>query len=206
MHLQRDDAPPLVLASASATRRRLLEAAGLRFAQTPSRIDEGVVREAMLGEGALDAEDLARVLAQAKAEDISGAEPGALVIGCDQTLARDGEVLNKPSDMEAARRQLLALRGKPHTLYSAAVLVRDGEVLWEHTARADLVMRDYSPAFVGRYLAAAGDAALSSVGAYQLEGLGAQLFAHVEGDFFTVLGLPLLPLLEALRNEGVLDT
>jgi septum formation protein len=128
------------------------------------------------------------------------------VIGADQVLDCDGVLFDKPADPGAARTQLLALRGRTHRLVSAVVLVRDGQRLWHHVGRADLKMRDFSTRFLDRYLESAGQAALSSVGAYQLEGIGAQLFAAIEGDYFTILGLPLLPLLDNLREHGVLPS
>ena len=149
--------------------------------------------------------DIAQVLADAKAMEVSERHPGHWVIGADQVLAFKGERLTKPEDMEAARRQLLSLRADTHTLHAGISLCRDGEILWRHQATARMTMRDYTPQFVGRYLAKVGEIALQSVGAYQLEGPGVQLFAAVDGDYFTILGLPLLPLLDQLRQHGVID-
>lgn len=190
---------PLVLASKSEARRRMLEAAGLEFDVVRASIDERAA-EAPLLEADLPVDDIAAVLAEAKALDVSARRPGALVLGCDQILDLDGERLTKPADMDAARRQLLALSGREHALHSAAALARDKETVWRHTATARLQMRKLSPAFVGRYLAAVGERALDSVGAYEIEGPGVQLFEAVEGDLFTVQGLPLLPLLSELRQ------
>ena len=127
------------------------------------------------------------------------------MLGCDQTLSLGDEMFHKPADMEGARRHLLALSGKTHQLNSAVVLVRNGETLWRHVGIARLTMRKLEPAFIGRHLARVGDKALSSVGAYQIEGEGIQLFEKIEGDYFTIVGLPLLPLLAALRELGAID-
>ncbi|MEO0497846.1 MAG: Maf-like protein [Pseudomonadota bacterium] len=197
-------APPLVLASASPFRASLLKNAGLQFEAIAADIDERAV-EASLGDAGLDGGDLAELLALAKAQNISAEQPGALVIGGDQTLTLDGQQLHKPANMDAARRQLLQLSGRTHRLHAAVCLVKDGELLWQHTGAADLAMRDLDPAFIGRHLSAVGDAALSSVGSYQLEGQGIQLFERIDGDYFTILGLPLLPLLTALRAHGAID-
>ncbi|RUY14205.1 Maf family protein, partial [Mesorhizobium sp. M7A.F.Ca.CA.004.12.1.1] len=145
------------------------------------------------------------VLAEAKATEVSERRPGALVLGCDQTLSLVDEVFHKPADMEGARRHLLALSGRTHQLNSAAVLVRDGKVLWRHVGIASMTMRKLDPAFVGRHLARVGAKALGSVGAYQIEGEGIQLFEKIEGDHFTIVGLPLLPLLAELRDLGAID-
>jgi Nucleotide-binding protein implicated in inhibition of septum formation len=195
---------PIVLASSSPFRRMLLENAGIRFEAESARIDERAVEESVAGSG-LSPEDLALILAEAKALDVAERHPGAIVIGSDQTLSLGEEVLHKVADMEGARRRLLALSGRTHHLNSAVVIARDGETLWRHVSIAAMTMRPLDPAFVGRHLAAAGDTVLQSVGAYQLEGLGVQLFEKVEGDYFTVLGLPLLPLLAELRTLGAID-
>ncbi|HRP79946.1 MAG TPA: Maf family protein, partial [Aquamicrobium sp.] len=144
-------------------------------------------------------------LAEAKALDVSGRMPGRLVLGADQTLSLGDEVLHKPADMEEARRRLLRLSGRTHELNSAVVLIRDGAVIWRHVGVARLTMRDLDPAFIGRHLSRVGEKALSSVGAYQIEGEGIQLFEAVEGDHFTIVGLPLLPLLAKLRELGAVD-
>lgn len=193
---------PLVLASASAIRATLLRNAGLEFSICPAAIDERAVRQA-LAAAEPQPSDVAEVLARAKAEAISAQEPGAVVIGADQVLAFEGEILSKPSDMAEARATLLRLQGRTHSLHSGVCLARAGDTVWSHTSTAVLTMRPLTPQFVGRYLAAAGEAALTSVGAYQLEAVGVHLFSKVEGDYFAILGLPLLPLLDALRRLGV---
>jgi septum formation protein len=193
----------VVLASASATRRAMLEAAGVVVATSPAAIDEAEVKASMREEGASPA-DVAEALAGMKARRVSLRHPGALVIGADQMLECDGVWYDKPADRDAARDQLLALRGRTHTLTSTAMAMRNGDRLWHATDTARLTMRSFSHLFLETYLDAVGGAALSSVGAYQLEGWGAQLFARVEGDHFTILGLPLLPLLAFLRSERLL--
>lgn len=182
----------------------MLADAGLDFIQDRPQIDERAVEKAVEGAG-LTPEDLASILAEAKALDVSQRHPGKIVIGTDQTLSLGDEVLHKPKDMEEARRRLLALSGKTHQLNSAIVLVRDGEVLWRHVGIARLTMRQLDPGFIGRHLSRVGDKALSSVGAYQIEGEGIQLFESIEGDHFTIVGLPLLPLLDQLRHLGAID-
>ncbi len=194
----------LVLASGSKIRAELMRNAGLIIDVDPANVDERAV-EAPLLEAGFPPEDLASVLAEAKANDVSTRRTGELVIGADQILAFEGERRTKPEDMEAARRQLLAFSGKTHELLSAVVISKDGEAIWRHVSTARLTMRTFSPAFVGHYLAEAGDDVLSSVGAYQLEGLGLQLFEKIDGDYFTILGLPMLPLLAQLRELGVIE-
>lgn len=194
----------IVLGSGSPFRRKLLEDAGVAFEVLKPDIDERAVEQAVAGSG-ITPEDLAAILAEAKAVDVSLRKPGALVIGSDQTLSLDDEVLHKPADMEEARRRLLLLSGKTHQLNSAIVLVRDGEVLWRHVGIARLTMRVLAPGFIGRHLSRVGDIALSSVGAYQIEGEGIQLFEKIDGDHFTIVGLPMLPLLDKLRDLGAID-
>jgi septum formation protein len=196
-------APAVVLASGSATRARLLQAAGIAFATDVPAIDEAEVKHSLKAAGATSAA-IAETLAELKAQRVSRRHPGALVLGADQVLDCAGEVYDKPADLAAARQQLLALRGRKHELISAAVVLRDGARIWHHTGRAGLIMRDFSDDFLDHYLADAGAAVLSSVGAYQLEGPGAQLFQRIEGDYFTILGLPLLPLLDFLREHRVI--
>ena len=201
-------APPLVLASASPSRAALLSAAGPQFETQPADTDARAVREALAGtpeDGAtLPPADVAEVLARAKAERVSAARPDALVIGADQILCLGDRIFEKPADMEAARETLLALRGRTHELHSALALARGGAVFWTHTASARMTMRDFSLAFLGTYLAAAGQSVLTSVGAYRVEETGIHLFARIDGDHSTILGLPLLPLLGALRREEAL--
>jgi len=194
----------VVLASGSPFRRTMLEDAGIGVEAVPAKIDERAVEAAVEGSG-VTPQELAAILAEAKALDVSGRMPGRLVIGADQTLSLGDEVLHKPADMEAARRRLLLLSGRTHELNSAVVLARDGAVLWRYVGVARLTMRALDPGFVGRHLSRVGDKALSSVGAYQIEGEGIQLFETVEGDHFTIVGLPLLPLLNELRTLGAID-
>ncbi len=195
--------PRLVLASASPTRAALLRHAGVACIAEAAGIDEEEIKRALKSEGAASAE-AALTLAELKARKLSLRHVGAFVIGADQMLECAGTWYDKPADLGAARDQLKALGGKEHELLSAVVAVRDGSRLWHHVERARLRMRPLSDAFIESYLAAVGEAACRSVGAYQLEGLGAQLFERVEGDYFAVLGLPLLPLLAFLREHGML--
>jgi len=193
---------PLILGSMSPSRNALLKAAGLEFETDPAGIDEDAITKlVMRGKGAA-AGDVAEILARAKAESVSNRHPGALVIGSDQVLALGGELFQKPDSEDEARKTLLALQGKTHQLHCAVALARDGDVHWAHVETAQLTMRALSPEDIGRYLADAGVAVLSSVGAYQLEGLGVHLFEKISGDYFTILGLPLLALLSQLRTES----
>jgi septum formation protein len=194
------EAPDLVLASRSAARIGMLTAAGLRFRVHPAGLDE---RALTLQSGSAEPAAIAAALALAKARHAGAAEPGALIIGADQVLELDGGMLAKPADRGEAQAQLGLLSGRAHLLHSAAACVEQGGCVWRHTATARLVMRPLSDASIGRYLDAAGAAALASVGAYQLEGLGVNLFEEIEGDYFTILGLPLLPLLAFLRQRGL---
>jgi septum formation protein len=193
----------IILASGSTTRRAMLAAAGVDFQVQSVPVDEESVKDAMR----LETDDPARAaeaLAEMKALRASLKNPGHIVVGADQRLDCDGVWFDKPTGMDAAKRQLSILRGKTHRLTSSVVAMRDGQRLWHHTDQAQLTMRRFSDVFLDDYLNQAGEAVLSSVGAYQLEGLGAQLFMMVEGDHFTILGLPLLPLLDFLRENGVL--
>jgi septum formation protein len=194
---------PLILASGSSTRARILADAGLPTVVDPAAVDEEEIRAAFHAEGR-DASACATALAESKAIRVSARHTGALVVGADQILECAGRWFEKPADIEAARAQLMALRGKRHTLVSAAAVVRNGSVLWHTIDHAELTMRGFSDGFLDAYIATAGADLLGSVGAYRLEGLGAQLFERVEGDFFTILGLPLLPLLDFLRGNGAL--
>lgn len=195
---------PLILASRSPFRAQLLQNAGIAFEAHAADLDERLVEAPLAGSGA-SPEDVALLLAEAKASDVSARFPGSLVIGCDQTLSLDDEIFHKPADMEAARRHLLRLSGRTHALNSAVVLARDGETLWRRVEIASMTMRPLDPGFVGRYLARIGEVALQSVGAYQFEGEGVQLFEAIEGDCFTIIGLPLLPLFAKLRELGAID-
>jgi septum formation protein len=197
--------PPLILASSSRIRARLLEAAGLAFIVETPGLDESGIRQAIGDEGKIPPEDVAEILARAKAEAVSELAPAAFVIGADQVLSLGDAILTKPESMAAARSQLLDLSGKTHQLHSAVALAGQGETIWAGTTTATLHMRALTPAFIGRYLAASGEEVLSSVGAYQVEAIGIQLFDRIDGDYFSVLGLPLLPLLDALRREGAID-
>ena len=189
----------IVLASASPTRLGLLEKAGLSVTVRPASIDEHEIRQAMRAEGAT-AGDCALLLAQTKASRIDAGED--LVIGADQILDLDGRWFDKPADIEAAKDHIRALRGRSHVLETAVVCFRGGRQIWSHVEAPRLTMRDVSESFLADYAAREGDALLGSVGAYRIEGLGAQLFERVEGDLFSVLGLPVLPLLGFLRQHG----
>lgn len=194
----------LILASTSAVRSRLLRDAGLAFEVVPPMVDEADVKASLLVER-LGANAIADSLAEAKAVAVSAARPQALVIGCDQVLAFEGRVIEKSADLGEARKLLAELRGKAHALLTACVLAKGGEPVWRRLDRCTLSMRPFSDAFLEDYLQAEGDTLLTSVGCYQLEGRGAQLFERVEGDYFSVLGLPLIPLLVALREHGILE-
>ena len=202
MPLQRDT-PRLVLASASASRRAVLTAAGLRFDVRPADVDEAALKHAARSEKA-DAATAALRLADAKAAWVAAAMPDALVVGADQILVCNGAWFDKPADLAAARTQLQMLRGRTHILATAVVCRRGGRSLWQYVAEPRLVMRRFSDGFLDAYLAMEGGHVLGSVGAYRLEGPGAHLFSDVNGEHTAILGLPLLPLLEFLRRSGVL--
>ncbi|HEV7838802.1 MAG TPA: Maf family protein [Gemmatimonadaceae bacterium] len=193
---------PLVLASKSEVRRKIIEAAGIPAEVHPAEIDERAIEA---GAGDAPSRDVARMLALVKARTVADALPGRLVLGADQTLAFGSETLSKPADLAAASEQLLRMRGLTHELHSAISVARDKTVLFEHVSTARLAMRRFSEDFVDRYLETVGFAALTSVGAYQIEGIGIHLFERIEGDHFTIMGLPLLPLLNFLRNEGFVE-
>ena len=194
--------PPLILASASPSRRQMLLNAGLDFEIVPSGVDEDEVKLSLSAERA-SAQDIATTLAEMKAVRVSTRRPGAMVIGADSTLACEGKLYDKPPTLVAAREQLKALGGRTHELVSAVVVARNGARLWHTTETGRLTMRPLSEAFLDAYLARAGEAVCASVGAYQLEGLGAHLFSRIDGDYFTVLGMPLLPLLVFLAEHGI---
>lgn len=194
----------VVLASSSRTRAEMLARAGVAVTCDPASVDEEEMKHACRAEG-LPVEATAEALADLKARRVSARQTGALVIGADQMLECEGVWFDKPAGREQARAQLLALRGRSHRLISAAVVLRNGERLWHSVTSARLTVRSFSDAFVDSYLDAAGAAVLGSVGAYQVEGLGVQLFSRIEGDHFTILGLPLLPLLGFLREHGVVQ-
>ena len=193
--------PQLILASASSSRRQLLANAGLAFEIEPAGIDEQEITRS-LGSKA-SPQELASTLAEMKAVKVSSRHPQAFVIGADSTLACNGRLFDKPPTPQAARKQLLALRGQTHELFSSVVVARAGQRLWHWSERARLTMRPFNEEFVDAYLSRAGSNVLASVGAYQLEGLGAHLFTRVDGDYFTILGLPLLPLLSFLAGHGI---
>jgi septum formation protein len=190
---------PLVLASRSDARGKILAAAGLRFEIRPAQLDERSIEERL---GSLGAGAVAQLLARKKAQSVEASLPGRLVLGADQTLTCGGRRFDKPADRAAAAAQLRALRGRTHMLHSALALTHDGAVLFECLESAELTMRNFSDAFLDDYLDMMGAAAEASVGAYQLEGIGVHLFERVGGNYFTILGLPLLPLLDFLRREG----
>ncbi len=198
--------PSLILASGSAVRRKLLTDAGLAFTAEDSRVDEDAIKAGFAGSdrnAEEETDELALKLAEAKALAVSAKNEGALVVGADQILSCEGRRYDKPKSMEEARANLLAFRGRPHILHSGLVLVKDGGAVWNLTARATLTMREFSEEFLDSYLAEAGERVMKSVGCYQLEGPGVQLFEKIEGDYFSILGLPLLPLLDELRRHGV---
>jgi len=192
---------PLVLASRSAVRRTLLEAAGVPVEVRPADIDERSLEIVMPSETPAA---VAALLARQKALAVAGLHPARLVLGADQVLALDAKLFSKPADRAAARAQLRALSGRTHELHAAIAFVRDATVVFEHVGTARMTMRSFSDRFLDAYLEAVGSAATASVGAYQIEGLGIQLFERVEGDYFTVLGLPLLTALDFLRRHGCL--
>ena len=192
----------LILASGSAARRAMLAGAGVTFDVIPADLDEEAVKAAHTGGPIALALDLAR----AKAETVSALHPGRLTLGSDQTLAFDGEVLSKARSIDEARERLTAMAGRIHHLHSGVALARDGQTLWSTVETAGLTMRSFSAAFLDDYLTVEGEAALGSVGTYRLEGLGSQLFERIDGDYFTILGMPLWPVLTALRAEGILAT
>jgi septum formation protein len=193
--------PRLILASGSAVRARLLMGAGLAFDVMPSSVDEDEIKHAHRGAAV---EPLAMILARAKAAEVAARHPDALTIGADQILDCDGRRFDKPKDRAEAAAHLRAFRGRPHRLITACTIHRGRDEVWHHTAIPRLTMWDFDDAFIDDYLARSGDGVLTSVGAYQLEALGAHLFENIEGDYFSILGLPLLPLLSFLRTQGLL--
>lgn len=194
----------IILASKSTFRASLLKNAGIKFGQVAAEIDERSIEQPLIDAGNAPT-DIAEMLAVAKASHVSESHIDHYIIGSDQILELEGEMLHKPKDMEAARRRLLELSGKTHSLHSAVAIVRNEEILWSTVETADIAFRDLSPEFVGRHLADAGDTILQSVGAYQIEGVGVQLFKELEGDFFTIMGLPLITLLDQLRNLEIIE-
>jgi len=202
-----DDTPILVLASASLARRQMLEAAGLSFDVARANIDESSIREQILEtDPRPNPVSIAKTLARAKAKAVGQEHPGALVIGADQLLVCDRTIFAKAADLQDARQTLLKLRAHTHRLVSAVALADGPAVTWTAVDSAELTMRAFSEAFLDAYLRRAGASVMSSVGAYALEGLGVQLFERISGDYFTILGMPLLPLLAELRRRDVLSS
>ena len=195
-------AKPIVLASASPARSRLLSIAGVRFTVDPADLDEDTIRKTLIDWSAVDA---ATALTRRKAETVAARHADAVVIAADQILVLDDVMLGKPDDKEQAKQQLLALRGRTHSLVTAACVMTGWEALWEHTNEAQLTMWDFSDRTLDAYLERAGEA-LKSPGAYHLEGPGVALFSNVDGDYFSILGLPLLELMECLRLRGLIET
>ncbi|HWU26347.1 MAG TPA: Maf family nucleotide pyrophosphatase [Rhizomicrobium sp.] len=193
----------LVLASASPIRARLLRAAGLKIAVAPAAVDEAAVRESLLKDRTPPG-GIADALAELKARKVSQSRTDKLVIGADQVLALSGEIIGKSADLTAARELLRRLSGREHELVCAVVLAREGVVVWRHCATVKMVMRPLSGEFLDSYVRREGETALDCVGGYRFEGEGVQLFSHYVGDYFAILGLPLLPLLGALRELGAL--
>lgn len=193
---------PIVLASASRARARVLEKAGVTYVADPASVDEGAVKRAMRTNGATAAET-AEALAALKARQVARKHSGALVVGADQLLVCEERWFDKPSDLTAAREQLIALRGRTHELITAAVVVRQDEIIWHYVDLAQLTMRPFSDAFLDFYLAYAGEEICRSVGGYAVEEIGVQLFSRISGSHFSILGLPLLPLLDFMRAHGV---
>ncbi len=194
----------LILASGSEIRQQLLRNAGLQFRVQPARVDEGMMRDALLAEGA-SARDIADALAEMKARKVSEKNPEAMVIGCDQVLSFEKQLLSKPTTPEEARTQLDQMRGKRHELLSAAVICEAGQPVWRHVGVVRLTMRRFSEAYLDGYVERNWDSIRHSVGAYKLEEEGVRLFAQIDGDYFTVLGLPFLDLLSYLGLRGVID-
>jgi len=195
---------PIILASGSSIRATLLRNAGLEVEAMPPRVDEEAVKSALIAEGA-PPRDIADALAELKARKLSEKHPGALVIGCDQVLDFEGALLSKPQTPEAALDQLRQMRGKRHKLLSAAVICRDGQPEWRHVGQVRLTMRDSSDAYLQDYVARNWDSIRHAVGAYKLEEEGVRLFTAIDGDYFTVLGMPLLELLNFLMLRGAID-
>lgn len=192
----------IILASKSAARRAVLTGAGVPFEVSVAGIDEDAVKNAMLAESA-SPRDIADALAELKAIKVSRSKPG-FVIGSDQTLEFEGKLYDKAETVDAAAERLKTMRGKPHKLHSAVVVAKDGTPIWREIVSATLTMRDFSDEFLAGYLELEGQEALGAVGCYRLEGPGAQLFSKIEGDYFAILGLPLMGLLDLFRRHGVL--
>ena len=195
----------VVLASSSETRRNILEKAGVVIEVIAPRIDEEKIKRAMIAEKA-DGAEIAKVLAEQKACSVSRHQPQDLVIGADQVLEMDGMIFSKPQDSASAREGLTVLRGREHRLHSCVCVSRDGKRLWQKLDSAELTMRGFSDEFLETYLHSIGDQAFTGPGSYRIEDVGSQLFSGISGDYFTILGLPLLPLLAFLRVHGALQS
>ncbi len=193
---------PVILASGSSARAGILRRAGVEIEVHPAIVDEAAIKQALLAEKATP-RDIADQLAEFKARRVCGRFPDRLVLGADQVLVCEGRMFDKPADLDEARRHLMDLRGKTHELLSATVFYERGLPVWRHIGRARLTMRPFSDAFLDQYLETQGDVLLTSVGAYMIEDRGSQLFSRIEGDHFTVLGLPLLEILGFLRMRGI---
>lgn len=199
-----DSSQRLILASGSAIRAQILSEAGLTYEVISKPVDEAAIKESMLAEGSR-LRDIADALAEAKALRVSRTEAG-FVIGADQIMVMDDTLFDKPPSIAAARERLKEMRGKTHKLMGAVVVCENGQAVWRHLSITTLTVRDFSDAFLESYIAMEGDALTRSVGAYRFEGPGSHLFSKVEGDFFSILGLPLLPLLDYLRTRGVVPS
>ena len=195
----------LLLASESAIRQHLLTQAGIRFVSVPSHLDEEEIRVSATQEG-LNVMELSVLLAEMKAYRVSFSATQNLVLGADQLLEYQGQYMSKPTSLERTKEQLWSLRGEVHKLICSAVFLRDGQRLWHHTSQATLRMRMFSETFLDEYLQECGETLLTTVGGYQIEGRGIQLFQEIKGDLFTVMGLPLLPILDFLRVQGIVHT
>ncbi len=194
-----------ILGSGSAGRRAILQNAGLDFTIDRPQVDEEAVKRAFFSKGNdANPADLAAILARVKAVEVS-ARHELPVLGADQILVCDGKIFSKPATLDEARENLIALRGRTHQLVSAIAVAQQEEILWSHVATAEMTMRDFSNEFLGRYLAQVGEKALSSVGCYQVEGPGIQLFERIDAGWFTIIGLPLLPFLQWLRSENIIQ-
>ena len=192
----------IILASGSKIRREILEGAGLEFEVIAKPVDEAAIKESMLAENSR-LQDIADALAEAKAMRVSRVEPG-LVIGSDQIMVMDNQLYDKPASIDDARERLKEMRGKTHYLVGATVICENGQAVWRHLAKSKLTVRDFSDDFLDDYIEAEGESLIKSVGAYRFEGPGAQLFSSVEGNFFSILGLSLLPILDYLRIRGAI--
>ncbi|MDM7931704.1 nucleoside triphosphate pyrophosphatase [Tabrizicola sp.] len=194
----------IILASTSAIRLQVLRSAGLTVEPVAARVDEATIRDALIAEAA-HPRDIADTLAEMKARKVAERRPGDLVLGCDQILALDGRIFAKPTSVAEARKQLVQLRGKTHRLLSAVVAYENAEPVWRHVAEARLTMHEFSDAYLDAYLARNWDSVCHSVGGYKIEEEGVRLFSAITGDHFTILGLPLLPLLAWLGTRGIID-